>query len=77
MVMTATRYRVNEDGETEKLCIRCGEWWPADKEFFYLAKYHGHDGLSYWCKACYLERRKELKQIREESKSVVSSMDQR
>lgn len=23
------------DGEPEKLCRKCGEWWPATDEFFF------------------------------------------
>lgn len=42
---------------TEKLCTRCHEYWPADKEFFYLAN-KKKDGLHSWCKCCYLEWRK-------------------
>ena len=47
-------YRINEDGEREKFCPRCKEWWPADKEFFYS---NGHRGLHSLCKACYIENR--------------------
>lgn len=35
----------------EKTCIRCGEDWPADNEFFHLAE-DTNDGLSGRCKAC-------------------------
>jgi RNase P subunit RPR2 len=46
--------RINEDGEKEKYCPSCDEWWPADKEFFFSG---GHGDLMARCKACYLERR--------------------
>lgn len=29
-----TPTRVNDDGECEKQCGRCGEWWPLDILFF-------------------------------------------
>jgi hypothetical protein len=38
----------------EKLCSKCNEYWPADKEFFYTNK-KAKDGLYHWCKACYAE----------------------
>jgi hypothetical protein len=41
------------DGETEKYCPVCREWWPADEEFFYFSK----GRLQYTCKACSNERR--------------------
>lgn len=41
-------YRLDEDGELEKMCTRCKEYWPADTEFFYKSG----DGLHTWCKAC-------------------------
>ena len=50
------RIRINEDGELEKQCSKCREWWHADTEFF-----HKHttkpDGLHSWCKACMMEKR--------------------
>lgn len=43
--------KLNEDGDVEQQCIKCGEWWYADEEFF-----HHHlsasSGLSPYCKAC-------------------------
>jgi hypothetical protein len=41
-------YRRAEYGGVEKLCPKCGEWWPADAEFFY----QNHGRLHSWCKAC-------------------------
>lgn len=42
----------------EKRCARCGEYWPADKEFFYQLP----DGrLHSYCHACFIERKKELR----------------
>ncbi len=37
----------------EKLCSVCGEWWPADAEFFGTA---GTGYLRGFCKACRYER---------------------
>ena len=38
----------------EKLCKKCGEYWPADSEFFY-SQADTPDGLSRNCKACYAD----------------------
>ena len=48
--------RINEDGEKERYCPGCNEWWPADKEFFY-GDGHTPRGLASQCKACYLEKK--------------------
>ncbi|MFA5824781.1 MAG: hypothetical protein WC825_02280 [Gallionellaceae bacterium] len=48
-------YRLGEDGELEKRCTKCREYWPADSEFFYAAS--TGDGLNDCCKACYIENR--------------------
>lgn len=40
--------------EVEKLCRKCGEYWPADLEFFYRQTSRP-GGLSSNCKACLLE----------------------
>lgn len=55
VVALGLRERLNEDGEVERLCTDCKEYWPADREFFYSG---GHGRLQPWCKACYEERRK-------------------
>jgi formylmethanofuran dehydrogenase subunit E len=41
--------RETELGE-EVTCAKCGEFWPADKEFFYFSNGKPHS----WCKACYV-----------------------
>lgn len=46
-------YLIDEMG-LQKRCIRCLDHWPADTEFFY-ASAKCTDGLSGWCKACYVE----------------------
>lgn len=38
----------------EKRCVRCNEWLPADKDFFYMDK-NKKDGLRSVCRACYWE----------------------
>lgn len=35
----------------EKHCPKCGEWWPADLEFFATAPAKA-GGLFYCCRAC-------------------------
>ena len=50
-------FRINEDGELEKFCPRCEEWWPADREFWYTTGPAGKGKLHSWCKACYQEVR--------------------
>lgn len=49
-------YRYDECGDLEKRCSRCNDHWPADSEFFFSNGTAG-DGLSKWCKACYVEWR--------------------
>ncbi|RJG24685.1 hypothetical protein [Massilia cavernae] len=41
--------------DKEKRCSSCGEYWPADKEFFAEA-ISGTDGLARRCRACVKER---------------------
>ncbi len=48
--ITKGGYRM-ADGELEKRCPACEEWWPADTEFFFSLR-NGADLHSY-CKACY------------------------
>lgn len=50
----------NSDGSLEQLCSRCLEWWPADTEFFYLSR----GKLESQCKACRIERHRELHPLR-------------
>lgn len=49
--------KLDKDGEPEKWCPRCKEWWPADTEFFFASRGRG-DGLQPWCKACQIEVKK-------------------
>jgi hypothetical protein len=42
------------EAEREKRCFTCGEYWPADEEFF-LPSRQGRDGLSQRCRACVKE----------------------
>jgi hypothetical protein len=41
----------------EKRCSRCGECWPADREFFSPDR-HTHDGLAHTCKACQADHKR-------------------
>ncbi len=51
------RERAEEEelGGPVKCCSRCGEWLPADTEFFP----RNGPRLSSWCKACWSERKVE------------------
>lgn len=52
------RYQFNEDGELEKRCSRCGDYWPADTEFFFAQLHSSHkDGLHCMCKDCNIQAR--------------------
>ena len=46
--MTKRERQQSEIGDEIK-CARCGEFWPADSEFFYMSNGKPHS----WCKACY------------------------
>jgi hypothetical protein len=54
--LASGKYQI-ADGEIQKLCSTCKEYWPADSEFFYSNKVKNGDGLWYQCKACYLAKR--------------------
>lgn len=71
--------RVNEDGEMERYCSKCREWWPADSEFFYTTGKAGSGKLMDWCKACYKDWRnpRRRKNMREELALVKAPRSQR
>lgn len=48
--------RINEQGELERKCGKCGEHWHADTEFWYRGD--NAFGLQGWCKACQEEHRR-------------------
>lgn len=48
------KYQYQDDG-LYKRCSGCGDYWPADSEFFFAKKVG--DGIDNICRACYLERR--------------------
>lgn len=52
LALRAGRLRETELG-LEKRCSVCGDYWPADTEFFYAKG----AGLMSCCKACYVARR--------------------
>lgn len=53
--LASGRFRI-ADGMLEKRCGRCGEYWPADLEFFYPHR-QCSCGLHTYCRACFLEAR--------------------
>lgn len=53
----ATRKAIQTELGREILCARCGDYWPASLEFYYRRGKGWHS----YCKACYLERRAELR----------------
>ena len=50
--------RIETELGTERLCLRCQEWWPVDDEFWYFRKRDG--GILGWCRACWSERNRDL-----------------
>lgn len=44
------RERIESEIGEEIKCAKCGEFWPADPEFFYFCNGRPHS----WCKACYV-----------------------
>jgi hypothetical protein len=52
--LAAGKYQYQDDG-LYKRCAGCGDYWPADTEFFFARKVG--DGIDNKCRACYLERR--------------------
>ena len=52
--VSAGRFIFTELG-LEKRCSTCGEFFPADTEFFF-SQASRPEGLSTYCKACYLDR---------------------
>ncbi|EEG08201.1 hypothetical protein [Pseudogulbenkiania ferrooxidans] len=47
--MPRLRPSVETELGTEIQCAKCGEFWPAEKDFFYFHKGRPHS----WCKDCY------------------------
>lgn len=50
-------YRKNEDGDLEKHCEWCGEYWPITHEFFSPVN-HSVDKFSRGCIACFDEAKR-------------------
>lgn len=53
------------DGETEKYCPGCYEWWPQTEEFFSFIRTRGHYHNE--CKAC----RQAKQAARREAQSAI------
>ncbi len=72
--------RLDGDGELEKQCTKCGDWWPADNEFFFTTGTRAKKKLHSWCKACYLEEKrakyekKNAKNERENTQNLTGSI---
>ena len=64
------RARLDADGELERRCSWCDEFWPADTEFFQAG--NTSFGLHCYCKACFTERRKAAKERRKESAEAAA-----
>lgn len=77
-LLNSPQKAVTELGE-EKRCIACGEYWPADAEFF-DRKISSRDGLTPRCIACIKARvwqvfrsyRESAEDLREERIGLVS-----
>lgn len=49
-----TRQHIETELGDEVICAKCGDFWPADPEFFYFSNGKPHS----WCKACYVNNPK-------------------
>lgn len=58
---------VEDYEQIEKRCSKCGDWWPADLEFFHRSN---GNGLNSWCKACCSERKAERYQENKLARSL-------
>lgn len=47
-----TEREIQTELGTERQCLRCGEYWPLDTEFFYRKG----AGWQPCCKSCFLEQ---------------------
>jgi hypothetical protein len=65
------------DAAPLKRCLKCGEEWPADGEFFFRSA-RRKDGLAAWCRACWSEYHHALRQglVGRERKDRGNSMIQ-
>lgn len=55
-------FRSTPEGE-EKLCTRCGDYWPCDAEFFARTRSsEGKTTWSSWCRCCAIEATKASRQ---------------
>lgn len=50
------KLRCSDEGELEKFCRQCQEWWPATDEFFYRSARSGNFRSP--CKACIADHRR-------------------
>lgn len=51
MGLTCSPWKITTELGDEKRCMACGEYWPADHEFFNTMR-SGRDGLTPRCIAC-------------------------
>lgn len=58
--ISGTPSLIQTDLGLEKYCKGCNEYYPADLEFFFLAKINkdGSSRLETLCKACRMERKR-------------------
>lgn len=61
--MTGQTIRTADDGTIEKLCRKCGEWWPATDEFFFRNPRNKVNFRSP-CKACIAEKRQQTNAVK-------------
>ncbi len=64
--------RLNEDGQKEKHCPKCNDWWPGDSEFFHRNPTNP-DGLDTYCRACRLEVRAQAYLRKKEKQCLILS----
>lgn len=60
----------------EKKCPKCGEWWPADADFYQKCLSRpGKMGIQSWCRACMKARTYTPRQaIREPSTTKLNTL---
>lgn len=57
------------DDELEVKCACCGEFLPCDLEFYHY-QVKAEKKLSSWCKACYMDRRRQRNETQRTARTI-------